>query len=43
LLDEVERSLQKYRRQYPEFPVAQLLAFGGGVRMHGLLRHLCRR
>jgi len=43
LLDEVERSLQKYRRQYPEFPVAQLLAFGGGMRMHGLLRSFNRR
>jgi Tfp pilus assembly PilM family ATPase len=43
LVDEVERSLQNYRRQYPQFPVTQMLAFGGGIRMHGLLRRLCRR
>ena len=43
LVDEVERSLQNYRRQYPQFPVNQMLAFGGGIRMHGLLRRLCRR
>lgn len=43
LVAEVERSLQKYHRQYPEFPVAQLLAFAGGMRMHGLLRSFNRR
>jgi type IV pilus assembly protein PilM len=42
LVDEVERSLQAYQRQYPGTPVRQMLGFGGGFRMHGLLRHLCR-
>lgn len=43
LTDEVERSLQTYRRQYPNVPVTQMFGFGGGFRMHGLLRWLCRR
>jgi Tfp pilus assembly PilM family ATPase len=42
LVDEVERSLQAYQRQHPETPVAQLLGLGGGFRLHGLLRRLCR-
>lgn len=42
LVDEVERSVRAYQRQYPGLPVGQLLGLGGGFRLHGLLRRLCR-
>jgi type IV pilus assembly protein PilM len=40
LAGELTRSLTSYDKQYPSDPVEQILGVGGGLQMHGLLRHL---
>jgi Tfp pilus assembly PilM family ATPase len=40
LADEVERSLDTCKRQFPELEVQQMFGLGGGFQLHGVLRRL---
>lgn len=40
LAGEVERSLETFRKLYPEHPIKQVFGVGGGFRTQGLLRYL---
>jgi type IV pilus assembly protein PilM len=42
LVEEVERSLRTFRRQFRDVRVQQMYGIGGGFQLHGLLRRLCQ-
>ncbi len=43
LFQEVKTELDAYQQAYPQRPVQRILALGGGIRLHGLLRYLWLR
>ena len=40
LLSEIQRTVETYLKIHPEVRIKQMLAVGGGMQVHGLLRHL---